>query len=349
MPQGFETGPRVPARRDPADQAAVGAGAGADVGSAGRRVAGDLPDPVRLLPARPGPSRLPASSTTCSEESEDDLQSGSSGCTRSITRSPGCAWLSLQLRTLACPGAETAVAGFTTSLLDDAVIRMALPAAIEVVSPGVGRPRRRAGRARRYAADGDRHANVGAAGWQRHQVLARHGDRQGCHLLEEGGALLRIEDTGLGMERGRVARLNAVFGEPSARGRRRSTGRRFGFGLCTGSRASTRSACDSPRAARPAPAVAMVILPPQLLCRGDPGGRHAAPSAPAERAGAWPAPSQSPQGRDRSRPCCRPSPYCRPGRGALPPMMRRRLSKPCAPAVVSPQAEDRGPPRCRSP
>ena len=74
-----------------------------------------------------------------------------------------------------------------------------------------------------------------------------------CHLLEEGGVMFRIEDTGLGIARDKVPRLNAAFAGavPDVS---ESTARHTGFPVVHRIAASTRSACDSPRVGTRAPA-----------------------------------------------------------------------------------------------
>jgi len=192
---------------------------------------------------------------------------------------------SRQLRTLA-GRSEQRLAGFTTSLLD--VIRMASSAiewypqvsvgpVVELAVPG-------------YAADDV--ATLTSALLDNATRYSPGTVTVSCHLLEEGGALLRIEDTGLGMERGRVARLNAVFAGPVPEVNE-STGRHTGFPVVH--RIARKHSIGVRFAARRAPGtgtVAMVILPPQLLC-AIPVEATPPPSTPAEQVAPQPAPSQA--------------------------------------------------------
>src|SRR3984957_2798413 len=166
---------------------------------------------------------------------------------------------SRQLRTLA-GRSEERIAGFTTSLLD--VIRMASSAiewypqvsvgpVVELAVPG-------------YAADDV--ATLMSALLDNATRYSPGPVTVSCHLLEEGGALLRIEDTGIGIGRGRVARLNAVFAGPVPEVDK-STGRHTGFPVVH--RIARKHSIGVRFASRRAPGtgtVAMVILPPQLLC-----------------------------------------------------------------------------------
>ena len=82
------------------------------------------------------------------------------------------------------------------------------------------------------------------------------------HLLEDGGVMFRVEDTGIGLGPDQVAALNAVFAGPVP-DVTSGPGGTPGSPSCTGSRASTRSASGSPRAHCPSSGtVAMVTLPP---------------------------------------------------------------------------------------
>jgi len=190
---------------------------------------------------------------------------------------------SRQLRTLSGRG-EQRLAGFTTSLLD--VIRMASSAiewypqvavgpVVDLAVPG-------------YAADDV--AMLMSALLDNATRYSPGTVTVSCHLLEEGGALLRIEDTGIGIERGRVARLNAVFAGPVPEVNE-STGRHTGFPVVH--RIARKHSIGVRFAARRAPAtgtVAMVILPPQLLC-AIPADATPPAATTAEQAAPQPAPS----------------------------------------------------------
>ncbi len=104
-----------------------------------------------------------------------------------------------------------------------------------------------------------------------------------CHLLEEGGVMFRIEDIGIGIGRGRVARLNVVLAGPVPEVDE-STGRHTGFPVVH--RIARKHSIGVRFASRRAPGtgtVAMVILPPQLLCE-IPVETSPPPAAPARAA-----------------------------------------------------------------
>jgi histidine kinase/DNA gyrase B/HSP90-like ATPase len=182
---------------------------------------------------------------------------------------------SRQLRTLA-GRSEERLAGFTTSLLD--VIRMATSAiewypqvtvgpVVELAVPG-------------YAADDV--ATLVSALLDNATRYSPGTVTVSCHLLDEGGALLRIEDTGIGIGRGRVTRLNAVFAGPVPEVDK-STGRHTGFPVVH--RIARKHSIGVRFASRRAPGtgtVAMVILPPQLLC-AIPVEAAPPPAAPDEQ------------------------------------------------------------------
>ena len=120
------------------------------------------------------------------------IRSGSSGCTRSITRSPGCAWPAASCARWPA-GAKSGWPGSPTSLLD--VIRMASSAiewypqvsvgpVVELAVPG-------------YAADDV--ATLMSALLDNATRYSPGMVTVSCHLLEEGGVMFRIEDTGIGI------------------------------------------------------------------------------------------------------------------------------------------------------
>ena len=214
---------------------------------------------------------------------------------------------SRQLVTLAGRN-EDRMAGFTTSVLD--VIRMASSAiewypqvaigpVAELAVPG-------------YAADDV--ATLMSALLDNATRYSPGMVTVSCHLLEHGGVMFRIEDTGLGMARDQVARLNlALAGAvPDVN---ESTARHTGFPVLH--RIARKHSIGVRFASRRPPGtgtLAMVTLPPQLLCpipAQDRPRRPAAaePSAPeataasaaldllrrertalVEAASAWPAP-----------------------------------------------------------
>jgi len=166
---------------------------------------------------------------------------------------------SRQLVTLAGRN-EQRVAGFTTSVLD--VIRMASSAiewypqvaigpVAELAVPG-------------YAADDV--ATLMSALLDNATRYSPGMVTVNCHLLEHGGVMFRIEDTGLGMARDQVARLNlALAGAvPDVT---ESTARHTGFPVVH--RIARKHSIGVRFASRRPPGtgtLAMVTLPPQLLC-----------------------------------------------------------------------------------
>jgi len=194
---------------------------------------------------------------------------------------------SRQLVTLA-GRSEERVAGFTTSMLD--VIRMASSAiewypqvaigsVAELAVPG-------------YAADDV--ATLMSALLDNATRYSPGMVTVSCHLLEHGGVMFRIEDTGLGMARDQIMRLNlALAGAvPDVS---ESTARHTGFPVVH--RIARKHSIGVRFASRRPPGtgtLAMVTLPPQLVCAipaRDPLRRPAAaewsPSAPTA-AGAAP-------------------------------------------------------------
>jgi hypothetical protein len=164
-----------------------------------------------------------------------------------------------QLRTLAGRN-EDRLPGFTTSLLD--VIRMASSAiewypqvsvgpVTELAVPG-------------YAADDV--AMLMSALLDNATRYSPGMVTVSCHLLEEGGVMFRIEDTGVGIGQAQVMRLNfALAGAvPDVE---ESTARHTGFPVVH--RIARKHSISVRFASRPGPAsgtLAMVTLPPHLLC-----------------------------------------------------------------------------------
>jgi hypothetical protein len=180
---------------------------------------------------------------------------------------------SRDLRTLA-GRSEEELAGFTTSLLD--VIRMAASAIERYTQVTIGKVADLA--VLGYAAD-----DVGSV----MAVLLDNATRYSpgtvsvsCHLLEDGGAMFRIEDTGIGIGAEQVIALNAAFAGPVPDVDER-TGRHTGFPVVH--RIARKHSIGVRLAARPLPSsgtVAMVTVPPYLICE-----------VPAEEAQRRPAPA----------------------------------------------------------
>jgi hypothetical protein len=187
---------------------------------------------------------------------------------------------SRDLRTLA-GRSEEELAGFTTSLLD--VIRMALSAIERYTQVTIGRVTDLA--VLGYAAD-----DIGSALAALLDNATRYSPGTvtvSVHLLEDGGAMFRIEDTGIGMA-DKVAALNAAFAGtvPDVDER---TGRHTGFPVVH--RIARKHSIGVRLASRPMPSngtVAMVTLPPHLLCEvpADEAQRRPVPAtaAPAQQA-----------------------------------------------------------------
>ena len=166
---------------------------------------------------------------------------------------------SRQLVTLAGQNEER-VAGFTTSLLD--VIRMASSAIEWYPQVTIGRVAELA--VPGYAADDV--ATLMSALLDNATRYSPGMVTVSCHLLEHGGVMFRIEDTGLGMARDQVARLNlALAGAvPDVN---ESTARHTGFPVVH--RIARKLSIGVRFASRRPPGtgtLAMVTLPPQLLC-----------------------------------------------------------------------------------
>lgn len=170
---------------------------------------------------------------------------------------------------------EEELAGFTTSLLD--VIRMAISAIERYPQVTIGRVTHLA--VLGYAAD-----DIGS-------VLAALLDNAtkyspgtvtvSGHLLEDGGVMFRVEDTGIGIGADQVTALNAALAGPAPEVDER-TGRHTGFPVVH--RIARKHSIGVRLAARPHPGsgtVAMVTLPPHLLCE--------VPAEDAQRRAAQPA------------------------------------------------------------
>ena len=166
---------------------------------------------------------------------------------------------SRDLRTLA-GRSEEELAGFTTSLLD--VIRMALSAIERYTQVTIGRVTDLA--VLGYAAD-----DIGSVMAALLDNATRYSPGTvtvSGHLLDDGGVMFRIEDTGIGISAEQVTALNAAFSGPVTDVDER-TGRHTGFPVVH--RIARKHAIGVRLAARPLPSsgtVAMVTLPPHLLC-----------------------------------------------------------------------------------
>ena len=166
---------------------------------------------------------------------------------------------SRQLRTLAGRNEERQ-AGFTTSLVD--VIRMAASAIEWYPQVAIGPVAELA--VLGYAADDV--ATLMSALLDNATRYSPGMVTVSCHLLEEGGVMFRIEDTGLGIARDKVPRLNAAFAGavPDVN---ESTARHTGFPVVH--RIARKHSIGVRFASRRRPAtgtMAMVTIPPQLLC-----------------------------------------------------------------------------------
>jgi hypothetical protein len=195
---------------------------------------------------------------------------------------------SRDLRTLA-GRSEEELAGFTTSLLD--VIRMAASAIERYTQVTVGRVTDLA--VLGYAAD-----DVGSMMSALLDNATRYSPGTvtvSCHLLDDGGVMFRVEDTGIGIGAELVNTLNATLAGPVPDVDER-TGRHTGFPVVH--RIARKHSIGVRLAARPLPnsgTVAMVTLPPHLLCEipAEEAQRRAAPAAgsappPAPRPAAVP-------------------------------------------------------------
>ncbi|HXT90798.1 MAG TPA: ATP-binding protein [Trebonia sp.] len=185
---------------------------------------------------------------------------------------------SRDLRTLA-GRSEEELAGFTTSLLD--VIRMAASAIERYTQVTIGRVTELA--VLGYAADDI--GSVMAALLDNATRYSPGAVTVSCHLLEDGGVMFRIEDTGIGIGADQVAVLNAAFAAPVPDVDER-TGRHTGFPVVH--RIARKHSLGVRLAARPLPSsgtVAMVMLPPHLLCEvpAEEAQRRPAPATPASQ------------------------------------------------------------------
>jgi hypothetical protein len=132
-----------------------------------------------------------------------------------------------------------------------------------------------------------------------------------AYLLESGGVMLRIEDDGIGIPPAHIEVLNAALAGPVP-GVNEHTGRHTGFPVVhrlarkhgVGVRLASRSHA---RAGAPSGTIAMVMLPPDLLCElPDEGAALGGPVEPGSNAGfgsrphayppaAWQPPSPEPE------------------------------------------------------
>jgi hypothetical protein len=222
--------------------------------------------------------------------------------------------VSRDLRTLA-GRSEEELAGFTTSLLD--VIRMAASAIERYTQVSVGRITDLA--VLGYAAD-----DVGALMAALLDNATRYSPGTvtvSGHLLEDGGVMFRVEDTGIGIGADQVATLNTVFAGPVPEVDER-TGRHTGFPVV---HAIARKHSIAVRlASRPLPSsgtVAMVTLPPHLLSE-----------VPAEDTPRRPEPATRSQPRPPAQSAARPSVVAD---------MPRRVRRPSPVAEPRPSAEPR--------
>jgi hypothetical protein len=222
---------------------------------------------------------------------------------------------SRDLRTLA-GRSEEELAGFTTSLLD--VIRMALSAIERYTQVTIGRVTELA--VLGYAAD-----DVGSVMAALLDNATRYSPGTvtvSGHLLDDGGIMFRIEDTGIGLGADQVAALNAAFAGPVPDVDER-TGRHTGFPVVH--RIARKHSVGVRLAARPLPSsgtVVMVTVPPHLLCE-----------VPAEDAKRRPGPAQG-----------QPSPSAT-RTAAVTDLTRAESARPQPPQWEPPELPDRDQPR----
>ena len=218
---------------------------------------------------------------------------------------------SRDLRTLA-GRSEEELAGFTTSLLD--IIRMAASAIERYTQVTVGRVTDLA--VLGYAAD-----DVGSLMSALLDNATRYSPGAvtvSCHLLEDGGVMFRVEDTGIGIGAEQVNTINATMAGPVPEVDER-TGRHTGFPVVH--RIARKHSIGVRLASRPMPnsgTVAMVTLPPHLLCE-----------VPVEEAQRRPAPAAGSAAQPAPRP-------------AVPDLPRREPGQP--PAWEPPELPDRDQP-----
>ena len=205
---------------------------------------------------------------------------------------------SRDLRTLAGRGEEE-LAGFTTSLLD--IIRMAASAIERYPQVSVGRVTDLA--VLGYAAD-----DVGALMAALLDNATRYSPGTvtvSGHLIDDGGVMFRIEDTGIGIGPDQVDTLNATLAGPVPDVDDR-TGRHTGFPVAH--RIARKHSIVVRLASRPQPSsgtVAMVTLPPHLLCEvpaEEPLRRPGPPAAAAQPAGRRAAVTELSRGTAQTRP-----------------------------------------------
>ncbi len=181
---------------------------------------------------------------------------------------------SRDLRTLA-GRSEEELAGFTTSLLD--IIRMAASGIERYTQVTVGRVTDLA--VLGFAAD-----DIGSLMSALLDNATRYSPGTvtvSGHLLDDGGVMFRVEDSGIGIGADQVAALNAAFAGPVPDVDDR-TGRHTGFPVVH--RIARKHSVGVRLAARPLPnsgTVVMVTVPPHLLCEVPPeqAQRRPAPAA----------------------------------------------------------------------
>jgi len=247
---------------------------------------------------------------------------------------------SRDLRTLA-GRSEEELAGFTTSLLD--VIRMAASAIERYTQVSVGRVTELA--VLGYAAD-----DVGALMAALLDNATRYSPGTvtvSGHLLEDGGVMFRVEDTGIGFGADQVATLNAALAGPVPDVDER-TGHHTGFPVVH--RIARKHSIAVRLASRPLPSsgtVAMVTLPPHLLSeipaedtQSSPGGAtprtpRGVPDGKAKISDTqcWPEPASGPRAQPSAQSAARPSPVAD--------MPRRQRSRPAAEPQLSAAPEPR--------
>ena len=205
---------------------------------------------------------------------------------------------SRDLRTLA-GRSEEELAGFTTSLLD--IIRMAASAIERYTQVSVGRVTDLA--VLGYAAD-----DVGALMAALLDNATRYSPGTvtvSGHLIDDGGVMFRIEDTGIGIGPDQVDTLNATLAGPVPDVDER-TGRHTGFPVVH--RIARKHSIVVRLATRPQPSsgtVAMVTLPPHLLCEvpaEEPQRRPGPPAAAAQPAARRAAVTELSRGTALTRP-----------------------------------------------